>query len=247
MNLPTKIVTGEKVRKRWSIDDFDLFWLIFNYDLRPVDLNLELMEWQYREWSDDENNYDVVADLYLNMDKNLSGLSFKIEDIEKFEAKVNSRDRVKGSDLMKRWDVTEDELLDLLMQGKIQTADALGEPFPLSDYPNFILHFGINLSDLRFDLSKIEAVDNEFGYAGSGKPRQKVDREETKPQRNKRKVCEIAKRKWDENPSMTIEEMTMDDEITIAAGKNYYPGTLRKWIKDLCPDRKPGRRPKKSW
>ena len=48
---------------------------------------------------------------------------------------------------------------------------------------------------------------------------------------------------WRKDKTITIADMILCDEITKACGgKNYVEGTLRDWIKDLCPDRKPGRR-----
>ena len=49
---------------------------------------------------------------------------------------------------------------------------------------------------------------------------------------------------WLKDETITIADMIRRDEITNACGgKNYRDGTLRDWIKDLCPDRTPGRRP----
>lgn len=56
----------------------------------------------------------------------------------------------------------------------------------------------------------------------------------------------LAESLWVEHPAMTISEMTRRDEIkqTGCERKEYSEKAIRNWIKDLCPNRSPGRRPK---
>jgi hypothetical protein len=65
----------------------------------------------------------------------------------------------------------------------------------------------------------------------------------------KMKCRKIAQKIWSGDPSITIREMTEKEEI-LEYSKNqkdelYSEKTIRDWIKDLCPNRNPGR-PKKS-
>lgn len=66
----------------------------------------------------------------------------------------------------------------------------------------------------------------------------------------KKKVRLLAEQLWDEDPSITIADMVVKDELSeIALKKNnelYSEETLKGWIKDLAPNRSPGRRPKKG-
>jgi hypothetical protein len=65
-------------------------------------------------------------------------------------------------------------------------------------------------------------------------------------QRHKIECRRIAAELWNKDPSITIEDMVRKDEInSVSAPKIYGKKTLRNWIKDLCPNRTPGRRPKK--
>jgi hypothetical protein len=61
---------------------------------------------------------------------------------------------------------------------------------------------------------------------------------------------EVAKKLWDADAEITIADMCVCDEISEVAkqksGELYKEGTIAKWIKDLCPNRQPGRRPKKD-
>ena len=54
-------------------------------------------------------------------------------------------------------------------------------------------------------------------------------------------VRKVAKEEWDKDQSITIEDMALKDEINSITDNNEK--TIRNHIKDLCPNRKPGRRP----
>ena len=66
----------------------------------------------------------------------------------------------------------------------------------------------------------------------------------------RQKCREIAKRLWDKDKAITIADMIVNENIipfTIKKNGQYYvERTIHNWIKDLCPDRSPGRRPKKT-
>jgi hypothetical protein len=62
---------------------------------------------------------------------------------------------------------------------------------------------------------------------------------------HKEEIRKIAKKVWKANGTMTIADMVNSDEINqVTDGINYSKGTLRKWVKDLAPSNKSGRRPK---
>jgi hypothetical protein len=70
-----------------------------------------------------------------------------------------------------------------------------------------------------------------------------------RPEQRHREVCRaVAERLWRDNPEITISDMTISDEINEACEGKYYKDekTIRNWIKDLCPNPKPGRPKKKS-
>lgn len=65
-------------------------------------------------------------------------------------------------------------------------------------------------------------------------------------QRHKLKVRKIAEKIWQNHPDMTIQELIMGDEINASTTPRVYTEkTLRNWIKDLAPNRRPGRRTKR--
>jgi hypothetical protein len=74
-----------------------------------------------------------------------------------------------------------------------------------------------------------------------------VKQRKLRAEQKHRLACrEAAEIIWKKNPNLTIEDMIQRDEISNACeGILYREKTIRNWIKDLCPDRKPGRRKKK--
>lgn len=67
-------------------------------------------------------------------------------------------------------------------------------------------------------------------------------------QRHKERCRAVAECIWLRHPTMTIEDVIYHDEINGIAceNRNYAAKTLREWMKDLCPNRQPGRRPAHS-
>ncbi|MBN1548487.1 MAG: hypothetical protein JW902_17690 [Syntrophaceae bacterium] len=66
-----------------------------------------------------------------------------------------------------------------------------------------------------------------------------------RPNQKHREACrDVAEKLWKEDCSISIIGMIYSDELnSILEGKVYAEKTIRNWIKDLCPNRKPGRRP----
>jgi hypothetical protein len=67
-------------------------------------------------------------------------------------------------------------------------------------------------------------------------------------QRHREECRQIAKSIWEQTPNLSIAEMIRRDEIKKIRDEKkpnpYNEKTVRNWINDLCPVRKPGRRPK---
>lgn len=62
-------------------------------------------------------------------------------------------------------------------------------------------------------------------------------------QRHRLKVREIAKKLWQNHPDWTIQRLIEHNEVNAATTPRVYSEkTLRYWIKDLAPNRLPGRR-----
>ena len=62
-------------------------------------------------------------------------------------------------------------------------------------------------------------------------------------QRHKQQCRKVAQELWQKDPTITIADMIMKNEINeLLEGKSYTDRTIRNWINDLCPNRSPGRR-----
>ncbi|MCB1737474.1 MAG: hypothetical protein KDI42_05065 [Gammaproteobacteria bacterium] len=66
-----------------------------------------------------------------------------------------------------------------------------------------------------------------------------------KPERMKERTRAIAALLWHDNPEITIAAMCKRSEIVRIAleGERRSCETIRQWVKDLAPNRSPGRRP----
>jgi hypothetical protein len=68
-------------------------------------------------------------------------------------------------------------------------------------------------------------------------------------EKHREDVRDISKKLWENDDSSTIQDIICSDEVNSIKkpdGTNYSETTLRKWIKDLAPSNKPGRRPSKK-
>ena len=134
-----------------------------------------------------------------------------------------------------------------------------GYPPPFSKSPStlryeeYVEAVGRGIDLLLFRVSDIEAFKREHGLPSLSETRDAAARrtgEETRkgprPDQRHRRACRrVAGELWAKDPTITIAEMAGRDEINILFdGKVYRDSTIRRWIKELCPNRSPGRRKK---
>lgn len=101
----------------------------------------------------------------------------------------------------------------------------------------------------RDDVRQVEKELSPLAAAKAEKPSKKsaTPRKLRPNQRHKISCRAEAKKLWKEDPSITIADMIRRDELnTVCEGRVYTDKAMREWIKDLCPDRSGGRRPKKK-
>jgi hypothetical protein len=98
---------------------------------------------------------------------------------------------------------------------------------------------------VRFFPGHTESPEERKPPSVESKPSRSVHAQECS-----KKCREIAKRIWDRQPDFTIAGMINRSEMVCQArqldGSHYSEMTVRNWIRDLCPNRKPGRRPAKK-
>jgi hypothetical protein len=160
-------------------------------------------------------------------------------------------------DLMKRWDITPIDLTDLIVEGGLTMYD----PFyknPLT--PEYVRDFiiGLNKSGMNlgfklpfadqrnkyvFKLEEVILLEDKHNI--NTEPAEFKEKNLRQSQMHNARCRAIAEVLWGQNPKMTIEDMINSDEINKIGCENesYNEKTIRNWIKDLCPNRSPGRRP----
>jgi hypothetical protein len=147
--------------------------------------------------------------------------------------------------LTERWGCSLDELRDLIVSGTLSLAmldDKATPPswvrFDLKQAIGELGLFGLCYDNrvLLEDVERLETVAAE----------EKVH--ERNSNRHRERCRAIAALLWEKEPTRTIEDMILAPEILRFGqeGVGYINDTVRDWIKDLCPNRKPGRRPKNS-
>jgi hypothetical protein len=241
----SKIIVGAKrIIDHWGIEPIELFYLMVNHELRVLD--------------QDSNHIDIneVFENYINDEKfDIPSLTYSLSDFKRIDNEFSQQFELKRKELIRgrEWDEraghTEPEIYNFITVHGLEFVDPLGitiDDFWLLRYFN---NHRFSMADLLFRISDIEILENEMKIPGK-KPIPKKKKSERWSQVQKKKCREIAKKIWEEDPSITIQEMMDRGEVVeITKRKDdqlFAEKTLRNWIKDLCPNRKPGRRPKKE-
>ncbi len=134
-------------------------------------------------------------------------------------------------------------------KGRLNAYEGLGWPeFELPQAPNEARYV---LDTIRISYFDKEELFKFFGYEEDRKPAKALDppkklRKLRPDQQHRIACCEAARKVWNDNPEITIADMIHRDELNeVCEGKVYGKNTVRNWIKELAPNNKPGRRPKK--
>jgi hypothetical protein len=109
------------------------------------------------------------------------------------------------------------------------------------------------LTRALFEVANVKEIETRYGLVPK-KERHSADRSAEKklrPNQKQRIKCrEVAEELWKADPTVTITAMIEHEDIVEASkrtdGNLYLEKTVRNWIKDLCPNRSPGRRPNKA-
>ena len=121
---------------------------------------------------------------------------------------------------------------------KIKDWTKLGTPMSETETESMFT----KLQDMHFDFNNVKALEKEWSL--------KKDRKLTHGQRCKSLCRTVAQQFWDEDATITIADMIKKKEIIEVSkksnGKLYGEDTVHNWIMNLCPNRDPGRRPKKA-
>jgi hypothetical protein len=231
----SKWLTGNDLLKKWKIEQFQLFGLVKEEDLQPHDpetgrlvsppdtqkLIIELKVLQEllierRRWY--ERTWPKPPGITPLAIPTAVYLAENKDRIERDKKQIKDyENRIK-------------ELKD-----KIDHQGCSWKNYNLPDSKKDTLKV---LKSLRSYIYKPENVAEVEKKIGLGKTRQS--------QIAKNNCREVAAELWKKHPDMTIADMMKQSEIIEVSKKSdgsFYMGkTLRNWIKDLCPNRSPGRR-----
>jgi hypothetical protein len=234
-------INGKRLADRWSIETADLIHIIFSHNLNvshPHDGVMSLNETLERFYKDKDTPKYV----------------FSLAEVKEIEAKLGVDGKIplaefiRCNDLMARWEMHDDEIYMIMSDKGLEAIDPFGHEIG-NDFLLPLIESGtLDVSDLLFRLTDIEDFESNHPEIV---PEQADDEEPEKKQRpsqiHREKCREMAKKLWEEDPTLTIVDMTYKDEINaLFDGKVYTEKTIRKWIKVECPDRTPGRRSKKK-
>jgi hypothetical protein len=131
--------------------------------------------------------------------------------------------------------------------GSIRAAN--WDEFELPAEQDMLGHFSSFLTNARFPAEEVDRFLRKPPTLGDP---EEAPSSETKSARLRHaqsvneKCREIAKRIWERQPDFTIAAMINHSEMVRHAvkpdGSPYSEITIRNWIKDLCPNPRPGRR-----
>lgn len=242
--LPLQVIMGNSLMKRWDMSPPEIIFIMMNHDLNTV----------YREPFVDDWFKDGTGDMiqeYFENGHEVSKFIFWKPDVLKLEKEYEclthgQRDVRSGLTIMKDWGLEESELYDAMQTLSLEPVDPLGTPVDLNSIEELMVRDRITTADLLFKLENIARIENEYAFEKS-KP---IGVKKLRPDQIAKQECrKVAKEIWEKDPTLTIKAMTdMEEIINVSKKPNgdlYSEKTVRNWIKDLCPDRSPGRRPKK--
>ena len=245
MPLHVNVIAGENLLERWHMSQAEILLMRVNQKLITVHKERNESGW-VGDYEDD------FIRMVTQGKQPISKFTFRMSEVHALEEKYpelasRSRRVMSGNDLMKRWDINDAELLDIVENQGLGMTDPVGVPMDFSEIEQLLSTGCINESDLLFKVDDVERFEKEHGI----KPTDKAIGMPKKPKHDalcKQRCREIAEKVWKKDPTITIQAMIDMQEIVDAStrqdGRVYAEKTIRDWIKDLCPDRSPGRRPK---
>jgi hypothetical protein len=147
------------------------------------------------------------------------------------------RGNYKTSNLREKHKIMVDEVIPVFPKDYVHKLLSFQYPVFISEYSQAVTRYAFSYADIW--KLKERHLENIYKCVRAKKA--------TRPTFQHREKCrQVAVDIWAKNPDITIADMCYRNEIALVCDDITYPeATLRKWIKDLCPNRKPGRRPKK--
>lgn len=241
----TEFIFGNQLLKQYDMTPIDLFNLVQRGDLTP--------------YSGDYSEYcrpDRKPPRYIQE------LETRIENLESQKWALKSNDQPAAffldNDPIPIVKIKQiDEEIGLINVELKQLKKNIQDPY---DWKNFRLPENKseakavidNLTLCYYREAQVSQVNMNGGLTDSSNPESYIADNSNRinplpSQRHKIAVIKVAREIWGQKPDITIAEMIGLDAINLVCeGKVYSEKTLRNWIKEYCPNRSQGRRPKRS-
>ena len=247
MPLHVNVIAGEKLLERWHMSQAELLLMRWNQNLTTVHRERNESGWI-------EDYEDDLMRMLIQDKHGISSLTFQLHEILELEKEYpelasRSRKGMSGKDLMMRWDIADAELLDIVADHRLGATDPVGVSLDFSEIEQLLSTGCINESDLQFKVDDVERFEKEHGI----KPTDKAIGIPKKPKHDalcKQRCREIAQEIWKKDPAITIQAIGEMEEILAVTkrqdGDFYTDKTIRRWIKNLNPNKGRHGRPKKQ-
>ena len=250
--LPLSILTGKTILERWNCDENHLVYILLNglihHAFYPDAINsLSYMPGEdVIEFSiENKDHCEPFADLTYSPDD--------VYSLEKSFPKLKGgkwkEDIISVAELVNTWGRPGIEIIDILSNCKISPVDPTGSVLDVIDLSDISEDDGlVSRLDWLYKRSEVAEVERQWSI----KPKASAVKEKKlRHDQQCRKNCrEIARLKWDEDPNVTIADMTKDVDImkkSVRKDGNYFSErVVYDWIRDLCPNPKRGRPKKKK-
>lgn len=245
-----EVISGRKVLDRWGIDEKQFVFILLRDELRAA------IKYDWSMPHEYESGRDHLFQTFVFKYRPLAGYTFSAQDVHAMEDKYpalvggNWKEKVISvRELKDNWGLEIDEVENVIDNSIIKPVDPNGDEINPMDISSLIgKHRMIKVDDLLYLRSEIALIEKQYSIKRKTDTSKK--RKPDHRQMQKDKCRAIAKKLWDQEPETTIVDMSIHHELIEHTknikGKLYTERTVREWIKDLCPNRKPGRRPEKK-
>jgi hypothetical protein len=244
METKTKIpISGNQLAAKWGIEPIDIVYVMLNYNLPAMGFMADfyhiddILEAEDRDQQTDKRLHPEQWDFPLT---EVLEIEIKLADLPRYQGTI------RGKSLMNRWNMHQSQILGILFQEQLNFVDPFGQIVDSVEMMKMIQQEQLDIADALFMSKEIELFEqnneDQLSFLNT-EPGKKM-----RPSQIHRERCrELAAILWVEHPELTMEEMAYRDDISrLFDGRTYSPKTIRNWIKDLCRNRAPGRRPRKK-
>ena len=243
----SKYISGEDLLDKWDIYPVELIEYIKTGQLRPYSQSGKLIPHPYYQ------PMSVIEDLR----KTFKYYSSSVKKVTKNDQEKIKKEKDPVAAIGLGLTTISSSILAMdygrkLSQYESVSRELLGwKNFELPQYEQEsekILQLLIDSLYLNDEVSAIEKIARQRKVTNTGNMLNDSKEKKLRPnQRHKLQSREIAEKLWGKDPTITIADMINEPEIIAACDDKFYiEKTVRDWIKDLCPNRKPGRRSEKE-